>query len=98
MIGVVATAAWLVAGSSLAGSSDHGTELWAGQWTTNTGGVAWRAFNEQDLNTAKTGKDAKELFNKLPCKDGPEFYRGGYTSGGDRGKIMGCGTPHHRRS
>ena len=58
---------------------------------------AWRAFNEQDLNTAKTGKDAKELFNKLPCKDGPEFYRGGYTSGGDRGKIMGCGTPTSMR-
>ena len=94
---MVATAAWLVAGSSLASSSDHGTELWAGQWTTNTGGVAWRAFNEQDLNTAKTGKDAKELFNKLPCKDGPEFYRGGYTSGGDRGKIMGCGTPTSMR-
>ncbi len=89
-------AAWMVAGS-LAGGSDHGSEFWAGQWTTSTGGVAWRAFNEDDLRIAKSGKDAIELFNKLPCKSGPHFYRGGYTAGGDRGKIMGCGSPTRMR-
>ncbi|MGZ5393879.1 MAG: peptidoglycan-binding domain-containing protein [Mycobacterium sp.] len=89
---MLATAAWIVAGSSWASSSDHGSESWAGQWTTSTGGVAWRVFTEGDLKIAKTGKDAAELFNKLPCKNGPHFYRGGYTAGGDKGKIMGCGT------
>lgn len=82
----------LIDGSS-AQPTDHGRELWAGQWTTSTGGVAWRVFLEGDLENAKKGRDAKELFDKLPCKNGPRFYRGGYTAGGDRGKIMGCGTP-----
>jgi len=94
---LAATGAWLITGISSAGPSNHGPELWAGQWTTSTGGVAWRAFNEQDLRIAKTGKDATELFNKLPCKNGPRFYRGGYTAGDDRGKIMGCGTPTNMR-
>jgi Putative peptidoglycan binding domain len=88
---VLGLAAWAVA-ASLAARSDHGSELWAGQWTTSTGGVAWRVFLEGDLENAKKAKDAVELFNKLPCKNGPRFYRGGYTAGGDRGKIMGCGT------
>ena len=89
--------AWLFVGGSSAVPTDHGPELWAGQWTTSTGGVAWRAFNDQDLEIAKTGKDAKELFDKLPCKNGPRFYRGGYSAGADRGKIMGCGTPTNMR-
>lgn len=97
VVGVLAATAWFVVGTSFAGSSDHGSELWAGQWTTSTGGVAWREFLEGDLKIAKTGKDAAELFNKLPCKNGPRFYRGGYTAGGDRGKIMGCGTPTSMR-
>jgi peptidoglycan hydrolase-like protein with peptidoglycan-binding domain len=94
---VLVVSAWLIVGTSLAGSSDHGSELWAGQWTTSTGGVAWREFYEEDLQIAKTGKDAPQLFDKLPCKNGPRFYRGGYTAGADRGKIMGCGTPTRMR-
>jgi hypothetical protein len=98
LVGALAAAgaSLFVTGSS-AVPSDHGTEPWAGQWTTSTGGVAWRAFNEQDLEIAKRGKDRTELFDKLPCKDGPRFYRGGYTAGADRGKIMGCGTPTNMR-
>ncbi len=87
----------LLVGGSTAAQADHGAELWAGQWTTSTGGVAWRAFNEDDLEIAKKGKDRVELFDKLPCKNGPQFYRGGYTAGADRGKIMGCGTPTYMR-
>lgn len=96
LLSVLAGAGALLGGSAAA-PAKHGPELWAGQWTTNTGGVAWRAFNEQDLRIAKTGADAKELFDKLPCKNGPRFYRGGYMAGGDRGKIMGCGTPTNMR-
>ena len=87
---------WLLGGSAAA-PVDHGPNLWSGKWTTSTGSVAWRAFNEQDLENARTGSDAKELFDKLPCKNGPQFYRGGYAAGGDRGKIMGCGTPTNMR-
>lgn len=95
-VGVATVVAWSATGS-LAGTNDHGTEHWAGQWTTSTGGVAWREFNDDDLGIAKKGRDAVELFNKLPCKNGPKFYRGGYTAGGDRGKIMGCGTATRMR-
>ena len=83
--GSALTLALLSAGSA---SADHGRNFWAGQWTTNTGGVAFRLMDASEIANAKQERRAPELFNKLPCKTGPQFYRGGYGSG----KVIACGT------
>ena len=78
--------------SAPAGGS-HGSKTWAGSWTTSTGSFALRVLTASEIATAKKSKDRLELWNKLPCKEASQFYRGGYaTSGGDKGKIMGCST------
>ena len=93
---LAAAGVWSLGGSSAA-PTDHGRNLWAGKWETSTGSVSWRLLSESEIQTAKKTPDAKELFNKLPCKNGPQLYRGGYAAGADRGKIMGCGTPTNMR-
>jgi GDSL-like lipase/acylhydrolase family protein len=77
--------------------ASHGRNLWSGQWTTSTGGFALRLFLPGDLAIAKQEPRRTQLWNKLPCKNGPQFYRGGYNNPDDRGKIMGCGTPTRLR-
>lgn len=69
----------------------HGPNFWAGQWTTSTGGVAFRVLDENDIKIARTEQRHALLYDRLPCKDGPQFYRGGYT-GSNRGKVIACGT------
>ena len=85
------TAAVLVAGSEAA-FGNHTKYYWAGSWTTHFGTVAWRVMDAQDLQTAKTSSDSTVLFNRLGCSGGATYYRGGYQSGDDKGKIMGCAT------
>ena len=88
----VVSAAWLLAGSSAA-PTDHGPNLWAGKWTTSNGSITLRLLDEQDVENAKTGSDRAQLWNRLPCKAGPQLYRGAYTTvHGDSGKLMFCGT------
>lgn len=73
--------------------ASHGPNLWSGRWITSTGSFALRRLHPDEIQTAKEpGADKGQLFAKLPCKSGPQLYRGGYASGGDLGKIMGCGT------
>ncbi|MDP9226782.1 MAG: hypothetical protein M3P18_23655 [Actinomycetota bacterium] len=76
------------------GSPPPATNLWAGQWSTSSGGFALRLLYPTDIEIAKTESGAAQLYDKLNCP-GPQYYRGGYVDPGDRGKIIGCGTPHH---
>ena len=68
---------------------------WAGTWTTSTGGFALHLLHPSDIEIAKKGQDAAQLYNKLGSCPGTQYYRGGYVDPGDKGKIMGCGTPTH---
>ena len=70
-------------------------DYWPGTWETSTGGFAMRAFYDVDMEIAKKGKDAVQLYNKLGSCPGSQYYRGGYLNPNDRGKIMGCGTSTH---
>ena len=45
---------------------------------TRAGTVPWRLLDEQDVASAKSGNDAGELFDKLPCKIGPQLYHRAY--------------------
>lgn len=92
LLGLVLTAAWSVA--AVAGSpKEHGPNLWAGDWRTNTGLVGWRLLRPSEIEDAQNAKDHRQLYDKLPCKDdGPQFYEGGY-KGTDSGKVLACGTP-----
>lgn len=68
--------------------ADHGVNFWSGQWTTNTGGVGFYLMSESGVENAKRETRRIELWDKLPCKSGPQFYRGGYGTG----KVIACGT------
>jgi len=70
-------------------------DYWAGTWKTSTGGFALHPLEASDIEIAKNGKDAVQLYNKLGSCPGPNYYRGGYVDPNDRGKIMGCGTSTH---
>jgi hypothetical protein len=90
VVGVSVCAAVFVSASG----GSHGKNLWAGKWNTSTGSLSLRLLNPDEVETAKSGSDSTELWNKLPCKSGPQFYRGAYATGqGDKGKVLGCGTP-----
>ena len=87
LISVCAAGLFLAAVAS-AGQADHGGNLWSGQWTTNTGGVGFYLMSASGVENAKREKRHPELWDKLPCKSGPQFYRGGYGTG----KVIACGT------
>ena len=82
----------VVCGAANGAGVDHGRNLWAGQWKTTTGGFALRLFLPEDLEIAKTESRRDRLYDRLPCKNGPQLYRGGFTGPSGAGKIMGCGT------
>src|SRR5207244_4109307 len=86
---VVATAQL---GSSAGAVRAHGPNLWAGNWTTSTGNLGFRLMSKEDIANAEHEARVAQLFDKLPCH-GPQYYRGGYFSTSDAGKIIGCGTP-----
>lgn len=84
--------------ASPAGGS-HGPNRWAGKWNTSTGSLSLLVMSSQEVEAAKTAADSGQLWDKLPCKAGPRFYRGAYSTGqGDRGKVLGCGTSTRLRA
>ena len=68
--------------------------VWAGQWSTSTGGFALYLMDAADIENAKHEQYAPQLYNKLKCP-GTSYYRGGYVDPNDRGKIIVCGTSTH---
>jgi hypothetical protein len=70
----------------------HGPNLWAGTWSTSTGRFALRLMDSEDIANARKEARHAQLFDRLSCR-GPQYYRGGYVSGSDTGKMIGCGTP-----
>ncbi|MGI9657594.1 MAG: hypothetical protein ACR2OD_01700, partial [Gaiellaceae bacterium] len=68
-------------------SGQHARNAWSGSWDTSFGGFALRYLSE---DAAKDLSAADVLFNRLNCEPDAKYYRGGYTSGGDAGRIMFC--------
>jgi hypothetical protein len=67
--------------------------VFAGQWTTNTGGVGFRVVSSSD------GRQAITAQGGTPCSKPTVYYRGGYydPASGHSGKVTGCteGSPEH---
>jgi len=94
VVGLLTLAAGLLLGTARAVKPPHGPNLWAGTWTTSTGRLGLRLMDSRDLAVAKSETRRRDLFDRLRCH-GPQYYRGGYVSGSDTGKVIGCGTPRH---
>lgn len=63
----------------------HGNNPWSGQWTTNSGGIAFRWVSDSE------GSKAIKSQGGNPCAEPTEYFRGGYTTtAGDAGKVTGC--------
>jgi len=81
-----------LAGAAAGPVATHGPNLWAGDWNTSSGKVGWRLLRPSEIRDAQSADDHKELYDKLKCHDGPQFYEGGYAAV-DEGKVIACGTP-----
>ena len=90
--GVLVISACTLLGSAGGAQPVHGPNLWAGSWTTSTGRLAFRLLDKEEVANAKGEARHRELYDRLPCR-GPQYYRGGYFSDRDAGKVLGCGTP-----
>ena len=88
LIGLVAVA--LVPSSQ----ATHRNRVFSGQWTTNTGGVGFRWV------TGAEGAPAIRSLGGTACPGPSEYYRGGYVSGSETGKVTGCtvGGPKRMRA
>ena len=74
-------------------ASHSSTSIWAGKWLTSTGTLRLSVIPPQQLAAYKTAANASVLFNRLPCKSGPQLYAGSYgTAQGDQGIVVACGT------
>src|SRR4051794_29897509 len=85
-------AGWLVGSFTVAlfllfpfaASATHGTRVWSGQWTTNTGSVGLRWVTDSE------GLAAIKSQGGRPCAEPTDYFRGGYVAGSDSGKVTGC--------
>ena len=82
-----------LASGAVGAAPPHAPNLWAGDWKTSDGTVGWRLLRPSELrDAAEITPGHAQLYDKLPCKEGPQFYEGGYVAG-DAGKVIACGTP-----
>lgn len=63
---------------------------WAGVWGTSFGSVGFRLMTSNEIDAAKTEAGASQLIKVMHCNGNADYYRGGYVSGSDSGKIIGC--------
>jgi hypothetical protein len=82
-----------LAGGAAGAGPPHAPNLWAGDWKTSDGTVGWRLVRPSEVrDAAEITPGHEQLYDKLPCKEGPQIYEGGYVAG-DAGKVIACGTP-----
>jgi hypothetical protein len=89
---IVALAGALLTSTPAVGSHSNGS-IWAGKWLTATGTLRLSVIPPAQLAAYKGSANAGVLFNRLPCKAGPQLYAGTYgTAQGDQGIVVACGT------